>query len=153
MKKIFILLIIGVIVLLFLMYPKTSGSDEDITTHYESKYGFYKPENKERYLIYQNKNKNLDFEDVIVRVNLNLDREFYTNIKLASNLNTNYVLVNKYNYLDKDYIPNNLVKMEKYTNKEIFLVKEALDNFIKMGDDMNNLGLRIRAISGYRSYS
>ena len=153
MKKIFILLIIGVIVLLFLMYPKTSGSDEDITTDYESKYGFYKPENKERYLIYQNKNKNLDFEDVIVRVNLNLDREFYTNIKLASNLNTNYVLVNKYNYLDKDYIPNNLVKMEKYTNKEKFLVKEALDNFIKMGDDMNNLGMRIRAISGYRSYS
>ena len=55
MKKIFILLIIGVIVLLFLMYPKTSESDENIITDYESKYGFYKPENKERYLIYQNK--------------------------------------------------------------------------------------------------
>ena len=154
MKKIFIVIIIIVIILLFLIYPKRNESDDkNDNLNYESKYSFYKLENKERYLVFQDKNKDLDFEEVIVRVNLNLDREFYTDTKLTNNLNTNYVLVNKYNYLDKDYVPDNLVKIEKYTDKEIFLVKEAMDNFIKMGDDMSNLGMTIRAISGYRSYS
>ena len=134
MKKIFIVIIIIVIIFLFLIYPKRNESDDkNDNLNYESKYSFYKLENKERYLVFQDKNKDLDFEEVIVRVNLNLDKKFYTDTKLAKNLNTNYILVNKYNYLDKDYIPNNLVKIEKYTDKEIFLVKEAMDNFIKMG--------------------
>ena len=153
MKKMLIIIIVIVIVLLFLIFPKNKENQVKSNVSDEYKYSFYKEENKKRYLLYQEKNKDLDFEEVIVRVNLNLDREFYTDTKLTNNLNTNYVLVNKYNYLDKDYVPDNLVKIEKYTDKEIFLVKEAMDNFIKMGDDMSNLGMTIRAISGYRSYS
>ena len=52
--------------------------------------------NLERYINYQKKNTNLEIEDIMIRVNLNLDNSFYTNTKETPFLNKEYILVNKY---------------------------------------------------------
>lgn len=153
MKKLFIIFTIILIGVLFFIFPKTNSKSKVREKESDNSYPFYKEENKERYLIYQEQNKNLKLEDIIIRVNLNLDKPFYTNTKETTNLNTNYLLVNKYNYLSSAYVPDNLEKLNYCTGKEIFLVKEARDNFVNMCSDMNKENLSIRAISGYRAYS
>lgn len=146
LKKITIILLIITFIIFLFLFPK-NDTEQDIN------YVFYKEENYERYLKYQDDKKNLSFEEVIIRVNLNLDKPFYTNTTPSKYLNTTYLLVNKYNYLKKDYVPNNLVILDDCYSKEIYLVKEARDNFIRMCHDIGDNNLTIRAISGYRSYA
>ena len=68
-------------------------------------------------------------------------------------MNTFYTLVNKYNYLRDDFVPNNLVEMTTpYSKEGIYLVEEARDNFYKLVDKTKEEGLTIRAISAYRGY-
>ena len=115
---------------------------------------YYKSNNIKRYQDYHNLNNDLSVSDVVTRVNLNLDLPYYTNTKEAKYLNTFYTLVNKYNYLRDDFVPNNLVEMTTpYSKEGIYLVAEARDNFYKLVDKAKEEGLTIRAISAYRGYT
>lgn len=115
---------------------------------------YYKNNNIKRYQDYHKLNSNLSVNDVVTRVNLNLDLPYYTNTKEAKYLNTFYTLVNKYNYLRDDFVPNNLVEMTTpYSKEGIYLVEEVRDNFYKLVDKAKEEGLTIRAISAYRGYT
>ena len=115
---------------------------------------YYKSNNIKRYKDYHKLNSNLSVNDVVTRVNLNLDLPYYANTKEAKYLNTFYTLVNKYNYLRDDFVPNNLVEMTlPYSKEGIYLVEEARDNFYKLVDKAKEEGLTIRAISAYRGYT
>lgn len=115
---------------------------------------YYKSNNIKRYQDYHKLNNNLSVSDIVTRVNLNLDLPYYTNTKEAKHLNTFYTLVNKYNYLRDDFVPNNLVEMTTpYSKEGIYLVEEARDNFYKLVDKAKEEGLTIRAISAYRGYT
>lgn len=115
---------------------------------------YYKSNNIKRYQDYHKLNNNLSVSNVVTRVNLNLDLPYYTNTKEAKYLNTFYTLVNKYNYLRDDFVPNNLVEMTTpYSKEGIYLVEEARDNFYKLVDKAKEEGLTIRAISAYRGYT
>lgn len=115
---------------------------------------YYKSNNIKRYQDYHKLNSNLSVSDVVTRVNLNLDLPYYTNTKEAKYLNTFYTLVNKYNYLRDDFVPNNLVEMTiPYSKEGIYLVEEARDNFYKLVNKAKEEGLTIRAISAYRGYT
>lgn len=115
---------------------------------------YYKSNNIKRYQDYHKLNSNLSVSDVVTRVNLNLDLPYYANTKEAKYLNTFYTLVNKYNYLRDDFVPNNLVEMTTpYSKEGIYLVAEARDNFYKLVDKAKEEGLTIRAISAYRGYT
>lgn len=115
---------------------------------------YYKSNNIKRYQDYHKLNNNLSVSDVVTRVNLNLDLPYYTNTKEAKYLNTFYTLVNKYNYLKEEFVPNNLVEMTTpYSKEGIYLVAEARDNFYKLVDKAKEEGLTIRAISAYRGYT
>ena len=115
---------------------------------------YYKSNNIKRYQDYHKLNSNLSVNEVVTRVNLNLDLPYYTNTKEAKYLNTFYTLVNKYNYLRDDFVPNNLVEMTiPYSKEGIYLVEEARDNFYKLVDKAKEEGLTIRAISAYRGYT
>lgn len=115
---------------------------------------YYKSNNIKRYQDYHKLNSNLSVNDVVTRVNLNLDLPYYANTKEAKYLNTFYTLVNKYNYLRDDFVPNNLVEMTTpYSKEGIYLVEEARDNFYKLVDKAKEEGLTIRAISAYRGYT
>lgn len=108
----------------------------------------------DRYLNYYNENKDLSYKEVITRINSNLDYEFYTNSKESDISKEMFTLVNKYNYLKKDYIPNNLVNVTgKYARDKAQLVDIAYDNFVKMADAARKENLTIKITTGYRSYN
>ena len=172
MKKIVIVLssiIVIIFIILMIFLFNTNSKDKDIkdvkenetkeeTTKKEdnefSKLSYYKEENLERYKAYQTSNSDLSIEDVVTRVNLNLDKEPYTDTIPSPNLNTNYLLVNKFNYLDSSYIPENLELLDNsYSKSGIYLVSEAKDNIERLISDAKNVGMNIRVASAYRTYS
>lgn len=114
----------------------------------------YKEDNLDRYVKYKNNNENLTFEEVVSDVNINLDKNFYDDVKDALNKHTNLVLVNKHYYLDENYIPNDLVQIDyKYTSGiKVMANKEASEAFETMSMDASTIGLNIKAISAYRTY-
>ena len=172
MKKIIIILssiivIIFIILMIFLFNTDSKNKDIDNVKENEttentkekennefSTLAYYKEENLDRYKTYQTNNPDLSIEDIVTRVNLNLDKDVYTDTLPAINLNTNYLLVNKFYYLDSNYIPENLELLDSsYAKSGIYLVKEAKDNIERLINDAKNDGMNIRVISAYRSYS
>ena len=103
---------------------------------------------------YQEYKKKTNYSDklTVLYVNIGLNKPFYEDCKMAANLYTNYILVNKYNYLTKDYIPNNLVILDEYAKPGIRLNSEAYNNFKEMARDAKKNNLNLRIISAYRSF-
>lgn len=107
----------------------------------------------DRYLAYQKDNKNLKIEKVITDVNIGIDNPYYTNTKETKYLNESYILVNKYNYLTKNYIPNNLEEINtQYARSGMQLVNYAKEAFELLAKEAKKEGLSIIAMSSYRSY-
>lgn len=114
---------------------------------------YYKKEYQKRYLEYQKENPNLSVENIVTYVNIGIDKPYYTNTKNAKNLNTNLILVNKYNYLTEDYIPENLEPIDiAYARSGMQLVREAKEAFETLSEDAKKEGKNIIAMSSYRSY-
>lgn len=115
-------------------------------TYYNNKY-------KKRYISYHKKNKKLTPEEVVIYVNIGIDKPYYTNTKPTKNLNSNTILVNKYNYLTKDYIPNDLEEINTtYARLGMQLVKEAKEAFESLAEAAKKEQMTIIAMSSYRSY-
>lgn len=114
---------------------------------------YYKKEYQKRYLEYQKDNPNLSVENIVTYVNIGIDKPYYTNTKPSKNLNTNLILVNKYNYLTEDYIPENLEPIDiAYARSGMQLVSEARSAFEILSEDAKKEGMNIIAMSSYRSY-
>ena len=108
----------------------------------------------DRYIKYKENNKNMNIEQIIKNVNMNLDKKQYEDKIPAKNLNKETILVNKYYYLDENYVPNNLEKINnQYALDNMKLVKEAKEAFEKLSKDALKEKLNIIAMSAYRSYS
>ena len=155
MKKLIILIIL-IIILIFSIFYKSSKNNKIINKNNDlfKSVNNYNNKLKYRYYIYYKNNKNLKPEEVVTRVNIGLDKPFYTNTKPSPYLNKIYILVNKYLYLNKNYIPNNLVELDtQYSKEGMKLVKEAKDMFEKMYNDAKNEGYNIRVMSSYRDYN
>lgn len=106
-----------------------------------------------RYIKYQKNNPDLNIEDIIARVNIGLDKKYYTNTKSSKYLNKNYILTNKYTYLKEDYVPENLEYLDTtYSRNGMMLVKEAKKQLELMITAAKNENIKIRVISSYRSY-
>ena len=107
----------------------------------------------DRYINYRKENPNLDIEKVIINVNIGLDQEVYTDAVKAINLNTSLILVNKYNYLEKDYVPNNLEKVSTvYALSNMKLVNVAKNAYEQMAKDASKDKRKLVIMSAYRSY-
>lgn len=127
----------------------TMEYDESIEEFFASKY-FIK-ENLSRYMKYQEEH-NTKVNTTISYVNSNLDYDYYTNTKNADLKKDTLILVNKYYALNKDYEPDNMVKIEAKYGVQQYLQKEAYDAFKKMADDAKKEGLTLYITSPYRSY-
>ena len=131
---------------------KKEKTNEDKTNEFEI-INYYKNENQKRYKLYQKNNPKYSKEKVITDVNIGLDYDYYTNDKPTINLNSKYILVNKYNYLNKDYVPNNLETISnQYALKNMQLVNYAKKAFEEMAKAAKKENLTIIAMSTYRSY-
>lgn len=156
-KIILILLIIIVIALCIIPSKKEENKNNNQEVKEEKnkyeKISYYKKENKERYITYEKENPTLTLEQIITYVNIGLDNPYYTNTKPADNLNTNLLLVNKYNYLTEDYVPNNLENISTtYARSGMQLVKEAKEAFETLSENAKKDGMNVIAMSSYRSY-
>ena len=115
---------------------------------------YYKKDYQKRYLDYQKENPNMSIEDIVTYVNIGIDKPYYTNTKPSENQNTNLILVNKYNYLTEDYIPENLEPIDiAYARSGMQLVREAKDAFETLSEDAKKEEMNIIAMSSYRSYN
>lgn len=150
---IFLISLVAIIATITLATIKSNqNKKQEISQEFE-KVSYYDKTKEKRYINYQKKNKNLSIEDIVMNVNIGLDKPYYTNTKPAKNLNTNLILVNKYHYLTKSYVPNNLVPINHdYARSGMSLVKEAKEAFEKLSQDAKQDNMMIFAISSYRSY-
>lgn len=108
----------------------------------------------DRYLKYYETHKDLSFSEIITRVNSNLDYKFYEDSNPADISKGMYTLVNKYNYLEYNFIPDNLENVSyNYAINSTMLNKIALDNFIIMANDAKENNLSIKITTAYRDYN
>ena len=107
----------------------------------------------DRYIEYKNNNTKLSDEQIIKNVNMNLDKEKYIDIQEAINKNTEEILVNKYYYLDENYIPNDLEELNlEYSREGMKLVNIAKKAFEKLHKEAKKDNMNIIVMSSYRSY-
>lgn len=113
---------------------------------------YAKLRNYDRYMAYSDETGE-DEETTVLYVNLNLDKTAYEDSEKVSDFSTD-MLVNKYRYLEEDFIPNDLVKIDKdySSSKGMKASKVAVDAFVEMSKaaKKENLGLVIN--SAYRSF-
>ena len=120
----------------------------------------FNPEDFKRYLDYQEKHPELDTKQVVIDVNMDLDKELveYDTVKnirgghmdskkedvsIINNPHDPLVLVNRFNRLPDEYIPQNIIRNE--FNYDIN--KEVNDAFIQLYNDALNDGLEIDLIN------
>lgn len=117
------------------------------------KISYFKMSNLDRYITYKEKNNSLSNTQIVKDVNMDLDKDPYTDMKEAKNLNKINILVNKHNYLKENYVPNNLEQIDtKYALSNMSLVNTAKYAFENMSKEAKKENLKIIAMSTYRSY-
>lgn len=103
----------------------------------------------DRYESYKNEN-NCSLEEAVLKVNIGLDHDFYTQIQTSTNTNEYTVLVNKYNSIG-EYEPTDL-KSLSYDSKYQLRAKAA-DAFEELVAAALLENIKIRPYSAYRSYT
>ena len=96
---------------------------------------------------------NLELKDIITNVNSEIDNDFYTNTKPTDLSKGNLILVNKFNYLDSNYVPCNLIAIDSKYGYEYQMNSEAYNSFINMYNDASKENLKLFIKSPYRSYN
>lgn len=94
-----------------------------------------------------------DNEIAILHVNLNLDKEAYEDADKVDKFD-DLMLVNKYNYLGDDFVPDDLKKISKdyASSDDIRINSKVMNAFISMYDKALEDGYKLVVNSGYRSY-
>ena len=108
----------------------------------------------DRYIDYYKEHSDLEIDEVITRINANLDHTFYVDSKPADTSKGMYTLVNKFNSLDSNYVPDDLVQVDRrFTYNNTKLVSVANDNFVKLAEAAEKENLRFLATTCYRDYN
>jgi len=105
----------------------------------------------DRYNAYLNKT-NKDIQTVVTYVNINLDKPFYTDSKLVNNPDDLTVIVNKYNHVNKDFVPKDLVTLFDST-RGAKMVRPAAEAYKKFIEAAKEDGITLESTTAYRSYS
>ena len=84
-----------------------------------------------RYAAYTQSHPELEPEQVVLEVNMGLDRPFYTHIQPVEQPNDRLVLVNKYHSLSSGYVPPDLTQL-RYGGAGVRLRAEAAEAFDRM---------------------
>ena len=108
--------------------------------------------NLDRYFEFIKKNKNMALDMVIARVNTNTDYKYYEHTKATDMSKGNLILVNKYNYLDKEYKPDLVNASSQYAYEGNKCSEEVLSAFENMADAARGEDIILVINSSYRSY-
>lgn len=110
---------------------------------------YFKEENFDRYKAYFNGN----YEKTILYVNIGLDKEDYTDVKIDDTF-SNTMIVNKYNRVSENFVPLDLTKISDACSVDYdnYLSKDAAVAFEEMCIAAKKDGYKILANSTYRTY-
>ncbi len=140
------------------------GNDLDVTNFAKRKkvkyleqffsVSYAKLKNYDRYVDYYDKERE-DAETTVLRVNMDFDKEDYTDYLEISDFNEN-VLVNKHRQLTSEYVPKNLknvpADLVKTKGDKIQVVSKVLTAFKLMKEAAEKEDRHLLINSGYRSY-
>jgi D-alanyl-D-alanine carboxypeptidase len=107
---------------------------------------YYESDRQGRYENYAGNHPELTKDEVVWRVNADLDRFAYTNIVTLTDF-TSPVLLNKYSKLPDDYEPQDLVK----TSSGLKMTADTRSAYEALRDAAGAAGRRISATSAYKS--
>ena len=114
---------------------------------------YFHEDNLKRYLTY-NKEKKLNYENLITYVNANLDYKYYTNVIDIENPEDTSVIVNKYHKLASSFVPSDLEtisdKCSRGVNRKMRHIAKVA--FEEMCEAAKKDGITIYSGSAYRSY-
>ena len=109
------------------------------------------------YIDYIDLNPDKTVNDVIDTVNLHLNYSFYEDTKKTDTSKNNLMIVNKFNYLEEDYVPDDLkVITSKYSwgsNGSQKTRAEVLEQFLKMHEDAEANNIYLMVMLSYRDYN
>ncbi|MDR0247076.1 MAG: M15 family metallopeptidase [Burkholderiales bacterium] len=109
---------------------------------------YYRADRLPRYVDYIEKNPDWDAQKAVIYVNADLDKPFYTDVKVVSQPEDILVLCNKYYRLPEDYEPKDLVSV----GRGYFLRAEAAAAYREMVQTALQQNLSFQLRSAYRSY-
>ncbi len=123
---------------------QNKSADTDVERY--KQFDFYIEDNLSRYIAYGQRNAAMSDEEVVWRVNVNLDKPKFDNPVLVSSYDDPLIIVNKYYKVHDSYSPPDL----QYFDGQL-LRAETGNAYQKMRNDALTSGYNIRAVSGYRS--
>ncbi len=129
---------------------KLLSSDERIDFIKYSDINYYSIDNIQRYDKYIEDNGS-SIEDAILKVNMNLDKPFYTDTKEVSNPESYDVLINKYYGSSSSYTPIDLVKIPGFDH--ITFREEPTKQFVKLMEEAKMDGFTFEPTTAYRNYN
>lgn len=144
----------------------TKLKDDQIKTILKKKYNrlnikfirqkYFITNNLDRYIKYYNNHKDDKISHIVSIVNVCADEDYYDKdtVKKTDVSKKELMLVNKFNYLDENYAPDDIVKVSMqfaYGDNEI--KKEVYEKFRSMYNDAKKEGLYLIITSSYRDYN
>lgn len=144
----------------------TKLKDDQIKTILKKKYNrlnikfirqkYFITNNLDRYIKYYNNHKDDKISHIVSIVNVCADEDYYDKdtVKKTDISKKELMLVNKFNYLDENYAPDDIVKVSMqfaYGDNEI--KKEVYEKFRSMYNDAKKEGLYLIITSSYRDYN
>ncbi len=122
--------------------PETKG---EYSLPYDSLY-YFESDKLDRYEAYHKKHPELSVEDVVWQTNVNIDQPWHSITETVSSYDDPLILVNKYNAVPEGYMPPDL---GTYDGQK--LRKVAGEAFIRMRNAASSNGLKLMAVSGFRT--
>lgn len=115
---------------------------------------YYINENLDRYLAYSKENSTLNNSTVVSTINVNADNKWYTETTPTDMTKEYLILVNKFNYLEDNYEPDDLVNMSiRYAFEGKTLRSVPYEAFVEMANDAKKENITLIANSSFRNHS
>lgn len=143
---------IGFVMTILIVLISEYYYEKDITlSEIKSFVGFHnaRADNLVRYIIFSRENSYLDYETVVLYVNIGIDRPFYSHITYVEDPYEITVLVNQFYRQPSYFSPSDLRRVSSGQ----YLREPAREAFLAMRGQMNQLGMDIWLRSSYRNYA
>lgn len=132
-------------------YIKSNEYNDQIDDIINEKY--YLTKNLEQYIEYKKANPNKNLSEIIAIINTHADKEEYKDTTKTDTSKKELMLVNKYNYLDEKYVPENIEEISPiYAYAENKAPEEAIEHYKEMFYAAQKEGKNLIISSSYRSF-
>ncbi len=106
-----------------------------------------------KYITYQENNKDLNIDEIISIVNAGADKDFYTEITKTDTSKGNLMLVNKFYHLEENFKFDDIVPISnQYAYADHSARKKVHDQYISMWHAAKKEGHTLIVTSSYRDY-